>query len=297
MASVKRKPRRPKEKPTLLQKLRSTYRLLLINDSTFEERFSIKLNRLNVLLLAVAAFTIHGLFVTAVIVLTPLKQLIPGYSDQATKANAYHSMLLADSLEVQLEIRDMYIDNLRGVLSGELKADSATLFNPLTVKPDAASLAANRADSLLRARIEKDQAYSLDEGRAPSDRRELAGVFFFTPLRGVVTSTFDRALGHYGIDIVAAADAPVKSCLDGTVTLGSWTTDAGHVIQIQHSNNLVSIYKHNSILLRKVGDRVKAGEVIAIVGNSGELTSGPHLHFELWLNGDPVDPQAYMVFE
>jgi murein DD-endopeptidase MepM/ murein hydrolase activator NlpD len=122
-------------------------------------------------------------------------------------------------------------------------------------------------------------------------------VFFFPPLRGIVTTTFDRSEGHYGIDVVTKADAAVKSCLDGTVTLASWTTDAGHVIQVQHRYNLVSLYKHNSTLLRKVGDRVKAGEAIAIVGNSGELTTGPHLHFELWLNGEPVDPQAYMVFQ
>jgi murein DD-endopeptidase MepM/ murein hydrolase activator NlpD len=284
-------------KRSVLRKLRSRYRLLLIDERTFAERFSIRLNRLTVLLLAIAAFTVHGLFVTAVIVFTPLKQYIPGYSDQATKQNAYRSTLKADSLEVQLNIRDAYLENLRRVLQGELPADSATLFRPIDVKPTAADLAPSRADSLLRARSEKDEAYSLAEGRAPGDRRELSGVYFFPPLRGIVTTTFDRSEGHFGIDIVAKADAAVKSCLEGTVTMASWTTDAGYVINVQHRNNLVSIYKHNSTLLRKVGDRVKAGEAIAIVGNSGELTTGPHLHFELWLNGEPVDPQAYMVFQ
>ena len=112
-----------------------------------------------------------------------------------------------------------------------------------------------------------------------------------------VTTTFDRAQGHFGMDIVAKADAAVKACLEGTVIEASWTTDAGHVLHIQHRNDLVSIYKHNSVLLRKVGDKVRAGEAVAIVGNSGELTTGPHLHFELWLKGDPVDPQRYIVFE
>jgi murein DD-endopeptidase MepM/ murein hydrolase activator NlpD len=297
MTAQKEVPLAPKGKRPLLRKLRSTYRLLLIDDRTFAEKFSIKLNRLNVLLLAVAAFTLHGLFVTAVIVLTPLKQYIPGYSDQATKENAYYSTLKADSLEMQLAVRDSYIDNIRMVLSGALPADSATLFTPTTMKPEAKDLVPGRADSLLRARIERDEAYNLVEGRTLGERRELSGVFFFPPLRGIVTTTFDRGEGHFGIDIVAAADAAVKSCLDGTVTLASWTTDGGHVIQVQHRNNLVSSYKHNSTLLRKVGDRVKAGEAIAIVGNSGELSTGPHLHFELWLNGVPVDPQAYMVFD
>ena len=245
----------------LLRKLRDRYRLLLINDSTFEERFSMRLNRLNVLLLGTAAFLLYGAFVTAVIVFTPLKRYIPGYADQETKRNAYRSLLQADSLGQRLHERDLYLANLRAVLQGEAAADSATLIAPLAITPS-------------------------PEDMAPG-----------APLRGIVTSRFERQKSHFGIDIVAQADAAVKACLAGTVTLASWTTDAGHVLQIQHGNDLVSLYKHNSVLLKKVGDKVKAGEAIAIVGNSGELTTGPHLHFELWLKGEAVDPQAYMVFE
>jgi len=281
----------------LLRKLRDRYRLMLINDSTFEERFTMRLNRLNVLLLGTAAFLLYGAFVTAVIVFTPLKRYIPGYADQETKRNAYRSLLLADSLGQRLQERDLYIANLRSVLQGHAPADSATLFAPLAQKPDAEDLEPGKADSLLRQRVAREEAFSLKEGRVGTERRELAGVFFFTPLRGIVTSKYERQKSHFGIDIVAKADAAVKACLAGTVTLASWTTDAGHVLQIQHANDLVSVYKHNSVLLKKVGEKVKAGEAIAIVGNSGELTTGPHLHFELWLNGEPVDPQAYMVFE
>lgn len=297
-------PANPTPRPTAaprkgkwLRKLKDRYRLLLINDSTFEERFSMRLNRLNVLLLAVFAFAVYGAFVTATIVFTPLKRFIPGYADQETKRNAYRSLILADSLELKLRQRDLYIENLRLVLSGEAKADSTTLFAPLLTKPGAEDMLPSEADSLLRARIAKEEAYTLNEGRATADRRELAGIYFFPPLRGIVTSTFDRRQNHFGLDIVAEADAAVKACLAGTVTLASWTTDAGHVLHVQHAHDLVSIYKHNSVLLRKVGDKVKAGEAIAIVGNSGELTTGPHLHFELWLNGEAVDPQAYMVFQ
>lgn len=256
-----------------------------------------RLNRLNVLLLGVVAFLLYGAFVTAVIVLTPLKRYIPGYADQETKRNAYRSLLLADSLGQRLHERDLYIQNLRAVLRGEVKADSASLFAPLSEKPSAADMAPGEMDSVLRERVAREEAYSLREGSVGADRREIAGVFFFPPLRGIVTSEFERKQDHFGIDIVAKADAAVKACLAGTVTLASWTTDAGHVLHIQHPNDLVSIYKHNSVLLKKVGDKVKAGEAVAIVGNSGELTTGPHLHFELWLNGEPLDPQAYMVFE
>jgi|688.fasta_scaffold24285_10 murein DD-endopeptidase MepM/ murein hydrolase activator NlpD len=281
----------------LLLKLRSKYRLVMIDDRTFEERFSMRLNRLNVLLVAIGAFTVHGLFVTAVIVLTPLKRYIPGYADQETKLNAYRSTLKADSLEVELHVRDLYLANLRAVLRGELPADSASLSAPVTVVPAPADLVPGRADSVLRSRIAREEAYELQESKAPVGGRELAGMFFFPPLQGVVTSTFDRAQKHFGIDIVAKADAAVKACQAGTVVFAGWTTNEGHVLQLQHANDLVSVYKHNSVLLKQVGDRVKAGEAIAIVGNSGELTTGPHLHLELWYKGDPVDPQTYMVFK
>jgi murein DD-endopeptidase MepM/ murein hydrolase activator NlpD len=285
-----------RKRARVIRKLRSPYRLLLINDSTFEERFSIKLSRLNVLVLGLFTFVGYGLLIMAVIVYTPLKRYIPGYSDQSTKMHAYRSTLKADSLELQMRIRDVYLNNLRAVLSGELPADSTTLFSPVEVKPEAVDLEPGEADTELRARLSMEEAYVLVEGRG-GEPRELAGVYLFAPVRGIVTSAFDRVQGHYGIDIVTEVDAAVKACLDGTVTLASWTTDAGHVLQVQHRNDLVSVYKHNSMLMKKVGDRVKAGEAVAIVGNSGELTTGPHLHFELWHQGEPVDPRAYMVFE
>ncbi len=292
-ASRKKTSRRRK----LIRKLRSTYRLVLIDDKSFAERFSIKLNRLNVLVLAVFTFVGYGLLITAVIVFTPLKKFIPGYSDHDTRQQAIRNAMKADSLELQLGIRDLYLTNLKKVLSGELPVDSTTLLQPLAEKPGMQDLVPGRPDSLLRARVDREQTYNVEVGTNGAGPREPAGVFFFPPIRGIVTSQFDRSEGHFGTDIVAAADAAVKACLDGTVILASWTTDAGHVIQIQHVNDLVSAYKHNSVLLKKVGDRVKAGEVIAIVGNSGELTTGPHLHFELWDHGVAVDPQAFMVFE
>lgn len=281
----------------LMTRLRSKYRLVLIDDRTFEERFSIRINRLNVLIFTVVAVVLYGALVTVLIVFTPLKRYIPGYSDQETKLNAYRSTIKADSLEMVVGMQDKYIANLRGVLVGELPADSSSLFVPTKVAPGPEDLVPDRSDSLLRAKVAKEEQYSLIEGRGTTERRELASVFFFPPVQGIVTSAFDRGQGHLGIDIVTKADAAVKACLAGTVTLASWTTDAGHVIQVQHTNGLTSLYKHNSVLLKRTGDKVKAGEAIAIVGNTGELTTGPHLHFELWHNGEPVDPQAYMVFQ
>jgi len=287
-----------RKRKQVLKKLRSKYRLLLINDANFAERFSIRLSRMNVILLFLGLFTIHGLFVSALIVLTPLKRFIPGYTDQAMKYNAYRSALMADSLQLALADRDLYIANLGRVLRGEVAADSANLFRPVTSPPSATDLAPGEEDSLMREQVRNDEAYALDGATAGDGKeRGLTGVFFFPPIRGLVTSTYERGSGHFGIDIVTKKDEAVKATLDGTVVLASWTSDGGHVLQVQHRNDLVSVYKHNSVLLKKVGDKVKAGEAIAIVGDSGELTTGPHLHFELWLNGEPIDPQAYMVFK
>ncbi len=290
--------RRKLRRKHLMRKLRSKYRAVLINESTYEERFSFRLSRMNVILLAVVLFIINALFVAAVIVYTPLKQYIPGYSDQRVKLNAYRATLTADSLEQVMDIREAYIANLRNVLSGQLPADSITLSVPTIKPPDASELLPTRADSLLREKVRAEEAYSVHAGvAAGAERIGLPGLLFFPPLRGVVTSTFNANEGHYGIDVVTKADEAVKACLDGTVILASWTSDAGYVVQVQHSLDLVSMYKHNAVLLKKPGDKVRAGEAIAIVGNSGELTSGPHLHFELWSAGKPVDPLAYISFQ
>lgn len=287
-----------RKKKGFFARLRSKYRLSLVDESSFEERLSFRLSRMNVILLFAGLFTLHGLLVAAVIVFTPLKRYIPGYADQRTKLNAYRATLKADSLQQALSVRDLYLDNLRNVLSGKVPADSATLFTPLSATPSAADLRPSLQDSLLREQVRRDEAFSVSEtGSKAIEGAGLSGILFFPPLRGVVTQTPDHREGHYGIDIVSAADEAVKACLDGTVVLASWTSDGGNVLQVQHAGDLVSVYKHNAVLLRKEGDRVKAGEAIAIVGNSGELTSGPHLHFELWHRGEPVDPQAYMVFK
>lgn len=290
--------RRKARRKQLLRKLRNKYRAVLINESTYEERFSFRLSRINVILLAVVLFIVNALFVSAVIVYTPLKEYIPGYSDQQVKMNAYRATLTADSLERAMAIRDAYIDNLRNVLSGHLPVDTITLAVPTVAPPVSTDLQPSLADSLMRERIRAEEAYSVHATgpAATLDRFGLPGLLFFPPLRGVVTNTFNAGEGHYGIDIVTKADEAVKACLDGTVILASWTSDAGHVIQVQHSLDLVSVYKHNAVLLRKTGDRVMAGEAIAIVGNSGELTTGPHLHFELWSGGQAVDPQTYIGF-
>ncbi|MFN3874406.1 MAG: M23 family metallopeptidase [Flavobacteriales bacterium] len=288
---------RPKARRGIVRTLLSRYRLVLIDEGSFEERFALRLTRLNVLVAAVLAFALLAALVTAAIVLTPLKRFIPGYPDDDLRLSAYRSALLADSLEAALAEQRAFIANLRLVLSGQAPVDSAALARPAKANVEPDGLLPGSPDSALRARLQQEERYSLVEGRGASERRELASVLFVPPVQGIVTSSFDRPKGHFGADIVTAADAAVKACLSGTVAFAGWTSDAGHVLALQHTNGLVSLYKHNRVLLKAVGDRVRSGEAIAIVGSTGAHSTGPHLHFELWHNGEPVDPAAYMVFQ
>lgn len=236
------------------------------------------------------------IIVTAMlIVYTPLKQLIPGYTDMNTKYTATYAALKADSLENQLANEQLYFGNLKTILLGELPAGNDT--GLIDAKGDYSDLdlSISKEDSLLRVKIEQEEKYNLNFSINETENG-ISAFFFFTPMNGIVSSGFDEGKSHFGIDVVAPKNEAVKATLDGTVVMAAWTAENGYIIQLQHKNNLVSFYKHNSVLLKKQGEFVKAGEAIAIVGESGKYTDGPHLHFELWHNGKAVDPTRYMIF-
>lgn len=285
---------RPAKRKRTLRKLWSKYRLLLINDNTYKESFSIRLTPVNVLLLIIGLLGTTAAITVALIVFTPIKRYIPGYADADLRINSYHAAMLADSLQREVAMHQAYTENLRRIFSGELPPDSVKRTTSPVGTPSALDLKASPRDSLFRARTLQQEAYALSE-TGVQRRRELEGIIFFPPLRGVITQHFEQKDGHTGIDIASKADEPVKACLEGTVVHAAWTSDGGNILLVQHPGDLVSVYKHASVLLKKTGDPVRAGEAIAIVGNSGELTDGPHLHFELWLNGQPLDPQLYMA--
>ncbi len=286
------------DRKKFINKLKHRYRLVVINDATFDERFSAFLTPLNVISGVALVTFIIALAVVSAIAFTPLKEYIPGYSDTQTRINALNASVKADSLEDAQTIYKAYFDNIQNILSGNVGGDSAAAaedYEP--VQYDELNFSASREDSLLRKEIESQEQYALTPGsKASAELTGLPGVLFFAPIRGQVTSTFDPGIQHFGIDVTADEGEAIKAVYDGVVTLASFTSDGGNVIQIQHPNNLISIYKHNSALLKKVGDQVSAGESIAIIGNSGEFTDGPHLHFELWYNGQPVNPQNFIAF-
>jgi murein DD-endopeptidase MepM/ murein hydrolase activator NlpD len=236
--------------------------------------------------------------ITYLIAFTPLREYIPGYADTNLRMQVYSNTLRADSLERELGMKDLYLQNINMIIAGETPNQQA--HEPDTTK-DYSAIEFNNStqDSLMREMVEEEERYNIQNlqlGTKVSVESNIQNLFFFAPLKGEITSEFDTKAKHYAVDIVAKENEPIKAALDGTVVLSTWTYDAGHVIGIQHSSNLTSFYKHCSVLLKKTGESIKAGEVIGVVGNSGELTTGPHLHFELWFNGRPVNPQDYIVF-
>jgi murein DD-endopeptidase MepM/ murein hydrolase activator NlpD len=284
------------KKKRFFQRLKSKYKLVIMNEETFEEKASFNLRPLNVFVTVGIIIILLITLTTFIIAFSPLREYIPGYADVKMQRQVYSLVLKADSLERSLNVRDLYIQNINDIINGKagsgdsLNKSEATRFDTIH------SLKKSPQDSMLRKEIESQDRYTLGVKDNSSFLNSMSGFLFFPPVKGTVTNRFDAVTKHFGIDIASQANEAVKATLDGTVLIANFTSETGYVIAIQHSNNLLSFYKHNSSLLKKPGDFVKAGDVIAIIGNSGELSTGPHLHFELWYNGSALDPQKYISF-
>jgi len=283
------------EMKSFWEKFRHKYRLSIYRDETYEEVLNLKLTRLNVMAIVGVGIFVFLLLVISVIAYTPVRELIPGYPDQATVRNIHLNNFRLDSLEAEITKRDLYFENLRRIIAGE-KPQNFDDTHDTNVAPSNVIFTASREDSALRKQVEPADKFSLSTIESREIHAALSTALLFPPVKGMITNSFNSSADHYGTDIVAGANEVVKATLPGTVTMAGWTLETGYVIQLQHGNNIISVYKHNSALLKHIGDRVKAGEPIAIIGNSGELTTGPHLHFELWYNGTPLNPQDYISF-
>ena len=282
-----------------INKLRNKYRLVIKDEGTFEEKISFRLSRLNVF---VAIGTVAIILIDAttfLIAFTPLREYIPGYTDVALQKRVNDLLRLTDSLETEFKQNSLYIKNIKNIIEGKEIIEDTAKQTVQNINYDNIEYTRSVEDSILRAEYENGTSYNLyynDNEELSAPTSTLSSSVFFTPLKGIITTEFDLSARHYGIDIVARQNEAVKATLDGTVIFSDWTVETGYVISIQHKNNFISVYKHNSVLLKQEGNIVKAGEPIAIVGESGELTTGPHLHFELWYNGTPVNPKDYIAF-
>jgi murein DD-endopeptidase MepM/ murein hydrolase activator NlpD len=279
----------------LFQKLTHKYRVVLLNEDSFEEVGNIRLTRLNLIALIGVILLLLVAVIYSLVAYTNIRELIPGYPDAAMRQQIRENAMKVDSLKYEQAIRDQYFDNLKRIISGEMPEN---YMNDTTDMSDVQEITFLRSsnDSLLRQQVKAEEQFRLGVLEESQVNRNLYDLHFFTPVKGIITKSFNPREGHFGIDLVAEPDEVVKAVLDGTVTMSTWTLETGYVIQIQHDFELISVYKHNATLFKSVGQKVKAGDAIAIVGNSGELTTGPHLHFELWHDRVPLNPAEYIAF-
>ena len=280
----------------LTNQLRNKYRLVILNDNSFAEKFSLRLSPLSLIILFSSVTVLMTAFVISLVAFTPLREYIPGYGNVNDHKDILVLNAKADSLESTLVAKDWYLNNLINVFSGKTegkmpkpKKDSTGKFSQIDTKP-------SDEDKKLRNDIETNQLASTSDKVSANKLNSLSNFFFFSPINGIVTTSYNLGESHFGTDIVSKENELVKATLDGTIVFAGFTADDGYVVQIQHSHNLTSVYKHNSSVNIKVGDFVKAGEPIAIIGNTGESSKGAHLHFELWYNGFSINPQDYVVF-
>ena len=285
--------------------LRKKVRILIISKETYEEKRAFDVSLIMILVYSLFTFLILTLLTYMIVSATSLRYFIPGYPNTVDTERMEqidkNNLIKLEEYEAKINRYYEYFHNLSVILNGgDIKDEAVTKKDTLSQNNPTHSynFKLTKNDSLLRLKIDEREKYDISIFSASNRIDEkLNGVLFFSPLKGEITNRFDLKKGHYGIDVIASNNEAVKAILNGTVVYADWTPENGHVIQLQHAQNLVSIYKHNSFLLKKTGDLVKAGDAVAIVGNSGELSTGPHLHFELWHNGIPLDPEKFVVFD
>ena len=288
-----------KGKRKLIQKLKHKYRLIIRDENSLEEKLSFRLTRFNVIFLLSFIIIVVSFAVFSLISFTPLREYIPGYADFETKKEMAFLVNKTDSLEKIVGQQEFYFTNLRKILSGDIDdyaEDAYEKDESMEITSSIDFTSRSVEDSLLRLEFEQEDAYNLLFTDKVAEDQLLKNIMFFPPVRGIITNHFNPAEGHPAVDIASAPNIGIKAVLDGTVIYSDWNIYNGFVIILQHKNNLVSAYKHNSVLLKKVGNFVKAGEVIAIIGETGELSQGAHLHFELWYDGSPLDPEKFIAF-
>jgi murein DD-endopeptidase MepM/ murein hydrolase activator NlpD len=282
-----------KQKGKLKQKLTDKYRLVVLNEDTFQERFSLKLSLLNIFVLGGVFSFLLILVTTFFITFTPIKEYIPGYSSTDLKIKATKLAFQTDSLKRKLDVLRDFTKALQPILTGEIEAEAIDSINLLErINIQDSLLSATREDSLFREKIESQDRFPIQNNAETNVK-----IVFFAPLNGSVSQGFDSQKNHLAVDIVAKKNTAVKATADGTVIFSGWTTETGYVIILKHAYNYTSVYKHNGNLLKEQGDFVKSGEVIASVGSTGELTTGPHLHFELWSGGYAINPINFIDFK
>ncbi len=275
--------------------LRKAYRLVILNEETFGEKFSLRLSPLGIIIAVTAVTIVMTTLVISLVAFTSLREYIPGYGNVYDRKELLKLTLRADSIENSMEAKEAYILNLINVFNekieetpGKPKKDTLKNYKNLNNQP-------SKTDIEFRKEVEEGKAGSVNIA-STNKLKALNEIVFYSPVKGIVTTSYNILENHFGIDVVTKADETIKSPLDGTVVYTGFSAEDGYIIHVQHSNNIMSVFKHNSRLHKKTGERVKTGEVISTVGNTGTNSKGQHMHFELWYNGSPVNPQEFVSF-
>lgn len=282
-----------KRKKSFWKDIRFKYKLTILNENTLEEVFKLRVSKFNGLSVLFTTLFLIFFIVSSILVLTPLRNYLPGYFNSEVRAQIVSNALRVDSLQTVVEKQNLYITNIQDIFRGEVKLDTIHSIDSLTTMRVDSIKERTERENAFREEYEEREKYNLSSFTANID---LGGIQLFLPTSGIITGHFDAERKHYGVDVAAPANESILAVLDGVVVLSTYTADTGYLIQLQHNQDFVSIYKHCGSLLKKQGDRVKSGEVIALVGNTGTLSTGPHLHFELWYKGQAVNPEHYIAF-
>lgn len=285
-----------KEYKTSREHKTSNFRLAIIDDQSHKQLITLHFSRTTLFITIVSILFSLGAIIFSIIAYTPVRTFIPGYPDARSKKAAIQNAITIDSLETVIYKWGLYSENLKRVMEGmdPVKIDSMVNAGMMSTTTDVDMAEIMKRDSLLREKVKEEEQFGISAERQKR-KLPIEGMHFFCPLKGVISQAYNP-VSHPYIDITAPVGSVVKAVLDGTVIYSGWSEEYGHTIQIQHEEDIVSIYKHNEKLLKKTGDKVTAGSPIALVGNSGSLTNGTHLHLELWHQGSAVDPAKYINF-
>ena len=271
------------------------FKVVFFENDSLEELFSFNVSNFKLFIISFLVILLISTLTILTIFLSPVKDLIPGYLPSSFNSDFIALSLRTDSIENDINLKNQQLSNIKTILMGEDFIDTLENNTLNNIDFEKLSLNPTPADSIFRLNVERESRFNLSS--EPNEKSsKFKELVFFPPLKGIIIDSFNISENHFGIDILSPKNEPIKSCLDGTVIISNWTKKTGYTIIIQHEYNLISVYKHNSILLKEIGQNVKSGDVIAIIGNSGSDSTGPHLHFELWHNGIPINPIANILF-
>ena len=284
-----------KQNKSFLKRIFNDYKVVISSEDTFEEKFSFKANKINTFIIMLVYSIILISFTISIVFFTQLREMVPGYSSTDLLNRAIYLTKKTDSLEQQIALNNKFYKSIEDVLSGNIDEfvprDELSVDSSLT-NSDFVTVSPNSQDSILRKYVENEDKFNLTNNELIIENK-----MFFSPIKGEITQSFNFNENHFAIDIAADIGTPVKSVLDGKIIFSEWSLETGYVVVIDHGENIISVYKHNSKILKEQNDFVQAGEVIAYSGNQGNLSTGPHLHFELWKNGTPIDPEPLLNFK